>query len=143
MNGPALASRGKTIWAVWYTEGMDETPRVLAARSTDRGKTFDAPRTVAKNDTLGRVDVVILEDGSGLVSYLEDRGEGQKASLRVRGLRVDGTLTASVEVARVRAGRSSGFPRMTAAGRHAWIAWTDHETGGRRVRLARLAPMKK
>ncbi len=142
MNGPALAARGKTVWAVWYTEGDEETPRVCAARSKDRGKSFDAPVTISEGSPLGRVDVVVLADGSSLVSFLEDGGEGKQASLRVRRILADGALTPPVEVAKVPPRRSSGFPRMTASREGALIAWTERGDKTRRVRLARLLPTK-
>lgn len=130
------------VWAVWYTEGNDETPRVRAARSTDQGKSFGAPVTLSEGAPLGRVDVVVLADGSALASYLEDEGEGKKASIRVRRILPDGGLADPVIVARVPAARSSGFPRMTATTRGALIAWTERGEKGRRVRLARLVLVK-
>jgi hypothetical protein len=133
VNGPAVAASGERVVVAWFTAANEE-PRVRVAFSDDAGATFGAPITVDRGDPAGRVDVVLLEDGRALVSWLE-RGEGDAAEILARV--VDGAGGGeSMTVATSSQARGSGFPRMARSGADLLFAWTDAgET--RTVRVAR------
>ena len=133
VNGPAIAAHGDTVALAWFT-AADNVPRVYAALSHDGGKTFGPPRQVDDGRPAGRVDVVLWGE-TALVSWIEETAEA--GDVRVRELRRDGTLTGSTVVAATPASRAAGFPRLTAVGNVAIVAWTVPGEGGG-VRAAAL-----
>jgi hypothetical protein len=122
VNGPALAAKGVRVAAAWFSAPL-EKPRVAVAFSQDAGATFAAPITVDQGQPLGRVDVVLLEDGAALVSWLEQSEKG--ARLRVRRMTPEGVRGEPLTVAESSSARSSGFPRMVQSGGEVTIAWRD------------------
>jgi hypothetical protein len=122
VNGPALAADGERVAIAWFT-AAGETPQVLAALSEDGGVKFGAPIRLDGGNPLGRVDVVFLENGSVLVSWLEKHGE--RAEIRLREIRNGGDLAAAVTVATTTGARASGFPRLARDVGRAIIAWTE------------------
>ena len=72
---------------------------------------------------LGRVDVVFLAKGVGLVSWLEQAQKGTE--LRVRRVSPDGSRGEALTVADSSGARSSGFPRMIESGGEVVLAWRD------------------
>ncbi len=136
VNGPAVVAEGDRVAVAWFTAAAD-TPRVLVAFSSDGGSSFAAPVRVDGGDPAGRVDLVMLEDGGVLVSWLE-RGDDEVAEIRARGVNRSGA-GGSVTIARSTQARASGFPRMARSGEGVVFAWTDAgEGGGVRVARARL-----
>jgi hypothetical protein len=70
-----VAARDARVAVAWFTAAGD-TPRLTLAFSQDGGATFGAPIVIDDGRPVGWPDVVMLEDGSTLVSWLERRGEG-------------------------------------------------------------------
>jgi hypothetical protein len=66
VNGPAVAARGDEVAVAWFT--APDQPRVRVAFSADGGRTFGPPLEVASGKVVGRVDVVLLQDGRAVVS---------------------------------------------------------------------------
>lgn len=91
----ALDGHGR-IHAAWYTEGRDETPRVLFATSTG-GRPFDGPRpiTVAGGAVPDHVRLAVNRQGTVVVVWEDSTAVRRRIRLRVS---VDG-------------GRSFGPPR--------------------------------
>jgi hypothetical protein len=112
-------------------------PKVQVAFSSDAGATFGAPVQVDDGNPGGRVDVLLLEDGSALVSWLE-RGAAGQAEVRARRIWSDGRAGPPATVATSSDARASGFPRMAVDGTGSLVvAWTDAGESGSRVRVAR------
>lgn len=134
VNGPAVAARGETVVVAWFSAGQG-TPRVQVAYSSDAGVSFGPPVRLDEGNPLGRTDVLLLEDGSALVSWLE--ASGQTGSIMARRVGGDGTLGPVRNVRENSPGRDSGFPRMSqdAEGR-VLFTWTLAGDGGR-VQMAR------
>ena len=122
VNGPAIAAHGANVAAAWFTAAAG-TPRVKVAFSSDSGATFGAPIVVDDGRPAGRVDIVALEDGAAVVTWLEQTDKG--ASLRARRIASSGARGEAIVVADSSAARSSGFPRMVGSGREITLAWTD------------------
>jgi hypothetical protein len=122
VNGPAATADGDNVAVAWFT-GASETPRVRAAFSRDAGATFSYPVTVDDGAPVGRVDIVMLRDGSALVVWMERVGED--AEVRGRVIAADGTPGDSRTLAATGAGRSAGFPRMSRRGDDVVLAWTE------------------
>jgi hypothetical protein len=132
VNGPSIASDGQRVAVAWYTEA-NEKPTVRMAFSQDAGRTFGAPIQVDDEPAVGRVDIVILRDGSAIVSWLS--GTAEKGAIKARRIFADGTLGAVATIAETNIARSSGFPRMARSGDEVAIAWTEFGKPSR-VRIA-------
>ena len=122
VNGPAIAADGSTVAVAWFTN-QGNTPRVLAAFSTDGGRTFSAPAQMNTGVTLGRVDVVLAGPDRAFVSFIERTDPG--GQLVVRELRRGGAAGTAVVAGPMSRERSSGFARMALARGRLVIAWTD------------------
>jgi hypothetical protein len=120
VNGPALARAGDVVAVAWFTAARD-VAAVLVAFSRDGGRTFGPPIRVDDGEPLGRVDLVPLDDGSALVSWLERTEDGARVLLRRT--RPSGALESTL-VASTSESRSSGFPRMVRHKNGVFLAWT-------------------
>jgi hypothetical protein len=136
VNGPAVAADGDRVAVAWFTAARD-TPRVRVAFSSDAGRSFSEPVDVDGGNPSGRVDLVLLEDGRAVVTWLE-RGAGDGAEIRARAVSRDAVGEPMV-IARSSQTRSSGFPRMARSGEELVFAWTDAgDASSVRVARARL-----
>ncbi len=122
VNGPAIAAAGRDVGVAWFTAAADQ-PRVKVAFSADAGATFAEPIVVDDQRPLGRVDVLLLDDASALVSWLQQVGNG--ARVRVRRIARDGRMDEPLTVGESTGARSSGFPRMARLGDEVVVAWRD------------------
>lgn len=135
VNGPALAARGAEVAVAWFTAPA-EAAQVNVAFSDDSGASFGAPRRVDQGGALGRVDVIMLDDGTALATWLAaGAGGGAVLSRRVA---PDGKAGAVLPLAEAARARASGFPRMARlGGDRIMLAWTSTE-GQQQVRVAVL-----
>jgi hypothetical protein len=122
VNGPAAAAQGDQLAVAWFTAAEGD-PRVLLAFSTDAGASFAAPLRLDGGDPLGRVDLLLLDDGDALVTWLERTDDG--AEIRLRRVGRGGELHAPTVVSVTSAARASGFPRLARAGEEVVLAWTE------------------
>jgi hypothetical protein len=122
VNGPTVAADGRHVALAWYT-GEGDSARVQVAFSGDAGATFGQPTRVDDGGTLGRVDVVLLADGSALVCWMSGGPEG--GANKVRRVAPDGSLGPVAVIAQADVSRSSGFPRMARLGDTVYFAWTQ------------------
>ncbi len=137
VNGPAVVARGMDVAVAWFTAAGD-VPRVKVAFSTDAGATFGSPVPVDDGNPAGRVDLLMRDDGSVLVSWLERTG-GEDAEIRLRRVRPDGRISASTSLVGSSSGRASGFPRLVSTpGGDVVLAWTDLREDEPQVRVAKL-----
>ncbi|MEX2471014.1 MAG: sialidase family protein [Gemmatimonadota bacterium] len=137
VNGPAVAARGRSVAVAWFT-GADDLPRAKVALSSDGGASFGAPVVIDDGNPIGRVDILYLDDGRALVSWLEQTGE-ETAAIRVRTVDASGAVGPSGTVSESSAARASGFPRMApVTGGDVVLAWTDATGELPFVRMARL-----
>lgn len=122
VNGPSVAADGQRVAIAWYT-GAGDSPRVKVAFSDDGGSTFAGPIEVDDSETLGRVDVLLLPDGSALVCWLS--GTAESGTIKVRRVGPNGKLSPPAVIAETDISRSSGFPRMARLGDEVHFAWTE------------------
>jgi hypothetical protein len=136
VNGPAVAARGEDVVVAWFT-GAGDVPRVKVAFSSDAGAAFRAPVPVDDGNPAGRVDALLLADGSALVSWLERTTAG-RAEVRARRIWPEGRSGPAFTVATSSDARGSGFPRMAPqTDGSLLIAWTEAIDAGTQVRVAR------
>lgn len=124
VNGPALASRGDRVAIAWFTAARDQG-RVYMSFSTDAGASFGAPVRIDDGNPEGRVDVVMLDDSSAVVAWIERIDAG--AELRMRRVTADGDKGPATRVATITSDRTSGYPRLVVAGRELVFAWTNKQ----------------
>ncbi len=138
VNGPAVAAWDSRVAVAWYT-GVRPGPLVRVAFSSDDGETFgpawvvDGPNQTG--DPLGRVGIVVDEDGSAIVSWLD--GEKSRAAVRVMRAAPGGMLGTAVTVGYTAASRDSGVPRIAVHGDWLMVAWTEPGSASG-VRVARV-----
>lgn len=140
VNGAALDAGGDVVVAAWYTAVAD-SPIVRSMFSADAGRTFGPPVHVDDGLPLGRLDTVLLEDGSAVVSWLETVEDG--AAVRLRHVAPEKRGEA-LTLDHVSASRASGVPRLARSGDSLIAAWTQVGAaveGGRpptNIRVARI-----
>jgi hypothetical protein len=136
INGPAVAAQGENVAVAWFSNAW-EVPLVKVAFSTNGGESFEIPTGVDSGNPSGRVDLLMSEDGSVLVIWLERTG-GDFAEVQMRHVTPRGRLG---EVLRVSSAsqRASGFPRMvTTPGGEILVAWTDGSDATPAVRVSAI-----
>jgi hypothetical protein len=122
VNGPSIAANGRNVAVAWFTVA-DSTPKVYVAFSVDAGTTFGRAIQVDDGETQGRVDVLLLPDGSALVCWLAGNADG--GAIKVRRVHADGRTGTPSVIAKTDISRSSGFPRMARLGNEVHFAWTE------------------
>ena len=122
VNGPAVAADGARVAVTWFT-GVGGTPHVKIAFSNDAGASFGKPIQVDDGETVGRVDTLLLPDGSALVCWLAGTVEG--GSIKVRRVQPDGRVGPPSIIAKTDISRSSGFPRMARFDNEVHFSWTE------------------
>ena len=128
VNGPAIAAEGSNVAVAWFTNANGN--RVQLARSTDGGESFANPIQMDTSDPIGRVDVVLLADGSAVVSWIE-RGVGE---FKIQQVAADGRKEPPRVITSIETNRSSGFPQMVVSPYGLLFAWTDTSQELTRVR---------
>jgi hypothetical protein len=135
VNGPQIEARGSQVAVAWFTAANGQ-PRVNVAFSSNSGKSFAAPIRIDQGIPIGRVELLLLGDGSALVVWMETSGPA--ARVLMRRVQPSGKLGALRKLADTTAARSSGFPRAALVGKTAYFVWT--ESGPvKRIRLAKIA----
>jgi hypothetical protein len=137
VNGPAISASAVRAAVAWYT-GAHDTPRVRLAFSSDGAESFSVPIDISSDRPLGRVDVVLLDSGDAIVSWLEQGAEGG-ADIYIRRVSASGTAGQRYLVARTGSGRASGFPQMLLLNDDLLLAWTDTTAEWSQVRAAKVA----
>lgn len=127
VNGPVVDAAGARVAVAWFTAAGDN-PRVQVAFSEDSGATFGPPVVVEdKRDAgglvLGRVDLVVDEEGSAWMSWVAKLGD--HAEIYLQQISADGSLGERRIVAQTSAARASGFPILKRLGERLYIAWVE------------------
>jgi len=134
VNGPQLATRGDAVGAVWFTS-PDKQTQVLARVSSDAGKTFGPVHHVDLGRPQGRVDSVMLADGTFVMVWLETTGKetGTAGGIYLRTLSPEGKLSEPRLLAASSTSRMSGFPRMVLLGERQLLLTYTQDTEPSRV----------
>jgi hypothetical protein len=133
INGPAIAANGRVVAVAWFN-AKDDQGHTFVAFSNDGGQTFGDAMRADDASSLGRVGIVLLDDGSAAVAWLEF--VDGRAQLRLRHVTAAGARSASTTLPAFTAGRANGYPRIVGAGRELIFAWAESQDGTTRVRTA-------
>jgi len=132
VNGPAIATRGDNVAVAWFTAANNNT-KVRFAMSTNGAESFGDAIDIAVDRPLGRVGLLLLDDGTALVSWLS-QGEGSEGLIQARAVFADGARGEVTTVAKTSSGRMSGFPQIAEYGDSIVFAWTQTGTEESMVR---------
>jgi hypothetical protein len=136
VNGPQADAIGDNVAAAWFTAANDQA-RAWVAFSQDGGATFARPIAIDDGKPLGRVDVVMLDANTALVTWLEVTPAG--AEIRARRVAAGGKRGPSMKVADSTSARAAGFTRMARMGRKVYFAWTEQSATTKTIRVAEHA----
>ena len=119
VNGPRVASQGNNLAIAWFTV-PDGKPQVNVIFSEDGGSTFTQPIQIDEGEAIGRVDIVMLDNQSTIVTWMEGGNiKGVEVSKEGKGI--------SFTIASSSTARSSGFPQLAKSGNRLVFAWTDDQ----------------
>lgn len=121
VNGPRVDAVGNSIAVAWFASPNNKA-QVNIVFSNDGGATFNKPLRIDEGKGIGRVDVVMLDENTAVVSWME--GSVIKAVKAYS----NGKKETSFIVAASAESRSSGFPQMAKSGNNLFFAWTDNKS---------------
>jgi hypothetical protein len=130
VNGPKVSARGETVLVGWFT-ASGKRPQVKFAFSRDSGESFGKPIVLDSEGIIGRVDVALLDDRSGLVSWIETK-EGMTFLYAAR-VDLEGKVGVVVPITEIDPSRKSGFPQMEVFKGRVYFAWTDVQKEGTKI----------
>lgn len=133
VNGPKMASLGNNLAVAWFTAAGDQ-PKVNLVFSKDGGEHFDPPIKVDEADAIGRVDLVLLNDDTAIVSWME--AKDNSAQLKAVKIARSGKKSESKIIAQMDGSRMTGFPQMELVGDRVYFAWTDFNKGLSNIKTA-------
>ena len=135
VNGPGIASFENTIATAWFT-AAGGVAKVKVAFMHDSGQSFEEPFVIDDSVSVGRVDIVMLNSRSVIVSWLDlDNGTPYIKYRKVSG---DGILGNPEVVSQTNASRRSGFPQMELLNGTLYFAWTNVDENGTSIAIKRV-----
>ncbi len=130
VNGPRADALGNNLAITWFSS-PDTTSQVNIIFSADGGANFNKPIRIDEEKAIGRVDVVMLDEKSAMVSWMEG------AVIKAMKVYKDGKKDPSILIASSSESRSSGFPQLTKSGSNIFFAWTDDKS--KTIKTAKLS----
>lgn len=118
VNGPRVDAIKNNLAIAWFSM-KDQKGEVKIVFSNDGGDTFSDPIRIDEGKSIGRVDIVMIDSSTAMVSWMEG------SSIKAAKVHEDGTKEPSIVIASSSDKRSSGFPQMAKAGNKIIFAWTD------------------
>jgi hypothetical protein len=133
VNGPKAAAIGNVLAIAWFTAAQ-EKPIVKLIFSDDGGAHFDVPIPISATNAMGRVDVLLLDGQTAIVSWMETQDD--QAAVKALKVNRDGHVSNTLTITELDASRSTGFPHMALMGDKVLFAWTDVTEAGSMVKTA-------
>lgn len=121
VNGPRCDAVKNNLAIAWFS-APDTIPLVNVIFSENGGASFGKPVKVDEGNAIGRVDIVMLDEKSAMVSWMEG------AVIKAAKVYKDGKKDPSIIISSSSESRSSGFPQMTKAGNRIVFAWRDDKS---------------
>ena len=134
VNGPQIDAIGERAVTAWFTAAQDKA-RAYVAFSDDAGRTFAKPVQIDDGKPLGRLDVVLVNEETALITWLEQTAAG--GEIRARRVRRNGSIEPAVKIADSSAARGAGFARIARLGNDVYVAWTEQSATSKKVHVAR------
>lgn len=134
VNGPQIDAIGNRAATAWFTAAQ-EKGRAYVAFSDDGGTTLDKPVQIDDGRPIGRLDVILLDEETALVTWLEQTGTG--GEIRARKVSRNGRVHPAIKIAGSSTARAAGFARMAKLGTDVYFTWTEQGTTSKKVHVAR------
>ncbi|MEQ8471265.1 MAG: exo-alpha-sialidase [Marinoscillum sp.] len=135
VNGPRIDAINNTLSVAWFTGAKDQ-PQVKLAFSTDGGRHFQDPIIIDNNTPLGRVDVVMLDEQSAMISWLGKQMD--KSVIKAKKVYITGISEPSLTIAETSDSRGSGFPQMEKYKDSLFFAWTVVQDSTTLIKMAKI-----
>lgn len=121
VNGPKVVAIDNDIAVAWFT-AVNDTPQVKVVFSNNGGADFSEPILISNTDTLGRVDIVLVNKDNAIVSWMETINN----ITYLKAIKVDkfGKKHKEIFVSKMGESRKTGFPQMERVGNDIYFAWT-------------------
>lgn len=129
VNGPRVSAVGNNLAVAWFSM-KNNKGEVNLIFSKDGGETFGKPIRIDEGNSIGRVDVAMIDSATAFISWMEG---GQIKVVKVES---NGTKENPILIGSSSDKRSSGFPQMTKSGNKLIFAWTDDKE--KTIRVASL-----
>lgn len=129
VNGPRADAIGNNLVIAWFSM-KDNKSEVKIIFSEDGGASFKTPVRVDEGKPIGRVDVVLLDKETAMLSWMEG------STIKAVKVKSDGSKGQPIVVAESSDARSSGFPQMTKVSDQLIFAWADNKA--KTIKLASL-----
>ncbi|WP_165748960.1 hypothetical protein [Cellulophaga sp. Z1A5H] len=124
VNGPKVDAIENNIVVAWFT-AVNNEPKVQLIFSENGGEDFLAPMLISTKETLGRVDVEMLNADTAIVSWMETIAK--KTYLKAMKVTKDGIKSTPISISVMGDSRDTGFPQMERVGDKMYFAWTVHD----------------
>ncbi len=135
VNGPRIAAYENTTATAWFT-AAEGIAKVKVAFMDDSGESFQEPIIVDDSVSVGRVDIVMIDNQSAYVSWLDL--EGETPLIKFRKVSKNGSMNDPIIVSETSASRGSGFPQMELIDGTLFFAWTNVEEDKTSVSLSQF-----
>ena len=136
VNGPRIAAQDPLVAAAWFTKA-NGTGHIKVRFSQDAAATWGETYQVDADDPVGRVDLLALPNGQFVVSWLGRTKDG--ATLNLRRVANDGTMTPVSRLAALPASRKTGVPRMARVDDNIFLVWTEPDTSETELQAMRIS----
>lgn len=134
VNGPRVATFGNTVGVAWFTGAFDQPKVKVAFKTSDD---FGEPFEIDNTSPIGRVDIVMINKETAIVSWMDSDDDG--ATIKIRSVSIHGSMSPSYIVSKISEKRASGFPQMEAYNDSLYFAFTIPQKG---IRLTSI-PVNK
>ncbi len=135
VNGPQADAIGKRVVTAWFTAAQ-EKGRAYVAFSDDGGVTFAKPVQIDDGKPIGRLDVILLDPETALVTWLEQTSAG--GEIRARRVRRNGSPEPAIKIADSSTARAAGFARVAKRNSDVYVTWTEQSAASKKVHVARV-----
>ena len=135
VNGPQADAIGNRVVTAWFTAAQ-EKGRAYAAFSDDGGVTFGKPVQIDDGKPIGRLDILLLDEETALVTWLEQTATG--GEIRARRVRRNGSTEPPVKIADSGTARAAGFARTAKLNSDVYVAWTEQSATSKKIHVARV-----
>ncbi len=136
VNGPKVAVQENSVAVAWFT-AADNIPKVNLAFSNDRGENFLHPIQINQGKAIGRVDLLMLDKDTALISWMESSED--MALLRIAKVGISGEIEKIITVGEISSSRSTGFPQMELVGNQIYMAWNGLENDKKKIKVLSLS----
>ena len=101
------------------------------------GDNFMEPLQINQGKAIGRVDLLMLDKRTALISWMESSED--LALMRIAKVGIAGKIEKIITVGEISGSRSTGFPQMELIEGHIFMAWNGLQTDKTKVKVFSLS----